>query len=462
MRPVFRWGSTVALTTDKTDCAKPVEARHKHVIIIVSLSLISPVPSHNITFLTHIPMLLSPACLPAHDTTRAANHVHHVLYILQTQRLLLAFAGGSLMAEAALHLLPHLFMPHGDAHHDDRGGGDSHHHDHGHNEKHDTVDTFSLIALGFLATFAIDRFVGRSVVPGHNVVVAPGKAVGHTPTAPTAAALDDVVVGEAEGAGAVNATGDVVADVTADEDTEAEDMGVAGTVAEHAAARRALAEEAEEPLDEEAIAEKAVAGYVAVQTPSSDATAAEVTAENTTETVATTKDEQEEPTKAETEPTGTGTTSETEEKNAEFPLSEESLAINSATTGKESSAATEAPAAQEPASAAVTDQEKAHLPVEDPIANTVDVMPILPDGDASVKTTSDEITVAAAAATAVSSSHPKNDQPELTLYGNPKTSVEAMIVSEEEAGGDGDPPKVELLKGGETADHGEICFHGTK
>ncbi|CAM9818788.1 unnamed protein product [Scytosiphon promiscuus] len=54
------------------------------------------------------------------------------------------------MAEAALHLLPHLFMPH----HDD---------DHGHGDGHKPLgDACTLIAVGFLAAFAIDRFVGVS------------------------------------------------------------------------------------------------------------------------------------------------------------------------------------------------------------------------------------------------------------------------------------------------------------
>ncbi|CAN0185904.1 unnamed protein product [Ectocarpus sp. 8 AP-2014] len=61
------------------------------------------------------------------------------------QRLLLAFAGGGLMAEAALHLLPHLFLPKHD------------HDDHGHES---LADACTLIAVGFLAAFAIDRFVG--------------------------------------------------------------------------------------------------------------------------------------------------------------------------------------------------------------------------------------------------------------------------------------------------------------
>ncbi|CAM9879696.1 unnamed protein product, partial [Hapterophycus canaliculatus] len=66
----------------------------------------------------------------------------------QTQRLLLAFAGGGLMAEAALHLLPHLFMPH---HDDDHGN---------HGDVHKPLgDACTLIAVGFLAAFAIDRFV---------------------------------------------------------------------------------------------------------------------------------------------------------------------------------------------------------------------------------------------------------------------------------------------------------------
>ena len=54
------------------------------------------------------------------------------------------------MAEAALHLLPYLFMPHDDHH------GDSHHHQH----NDGLGDSCKLIALGFLAAFAIDRFAG--------------------------------------------------------------------------------------------------------------------------------------------------------------------------------------------------------------------------------------------------------------------------------------------------------------
>ena len=48
------------------------------------------------------------------------------------------------MAEAALHLLPHLFMPH---------------HDHDKHDSHGGLgDACTLIAVGFLAAFAIDRF----------------------------------------------------------------------------------------------------------------------------------------------------------------------------------------------------------------------------------------------------------------------------------------------------------------
>lgn len=60
------------------------------------------------------------------------------------------------MAEAALHLLPHLFMPH-----DSHGDNDHHGSDHGHGHH---GSTYALIALGFLATFAVDRFVGRTVM----------------------------------------------------------------------------------------------------------------------------------------------------------------------------------------------------------------------------------------------------------------------------------------------------------
>ncbi|CAN0505839.1 unnamed protein product, partial [Laminaria digitata] len=78
---------------------------------------------------------------------------------MQTQRLLLAFAAGGLMAEAALHLLPHLFLPphvsrahegenHDSHHHDDHG---NHHDDHGnHHDGHGGVDVYMLIAVGFL------------------------------------------------------------------------------------------------------------------------------------------------------------------------------------------------------------------------------------------------------------------------------------------------------------------------
>ncbi len=52
------------------------------------------------------------------------------------------------MAEAALHLLPHLFMP---KHHGEASGGDGH---------EGLADACTLIAAGFLAAFAIDRFGG--------------------------------------------------------------------------------------------------------------------------------------------------------------------------------------------------------------------------------------------------------------------------------------------------------------
>lgn len=61
------------------------------------------------------------------------------------------------MAEAALHLLPHLFMPHDHGDH----GGDHHHHDeHGHSVRDALGDSCTLIAVGFLTAFAIDRFIG--------------------------------------------------------------------------------------------------------------------------------------------------------------------------------------------------------------------------------------------------------------------------------------------------------------
>lgn len=83
----------------------------------------------------------------------------------QTQRLLLAFAWGGLMAEAALHTLPHIFLPHPSHDHDDRGssapaahGGYTH--DPRHVDAFDGPDAFALIAFGFLLTFAIDRVAG--------------------------------------------------------------------------------------------------------------------------------------------------------------------------------------------------------------------------------------------------------------------------------------------------------------
>lgn len=81
------------------------------------------------------------------------------------------------MAEAALHLLPHLFMPHGshDHHGNDHGGG---HHG-------PLVDTYALIALGFLATFAIDRFVGRGTT------TLSGDSVGTESKSMTRAAITD-------------------------------------------------------------------------------------------------------------------------------------------------------------------------------------------------------------------------------------------------------------------------------
>ena len=80
---------------------------------------------------------------------------------VQIQRLLLAFAGGGLMAEAALHLLPHLFLPpHDGGAHGDEKHGDHHHGDSRHHEEQGGVDAYTLIAVGFLAAFAIDRFVG--------------------------------------------------------------------------------------------------------------------------------------------------------------------------------------------------------------------------------------------------------------------------------------------------------------
>lgn len=68
------------------------------------------------------------------------------------------------MAEAALHLLPHLFMPHDDDHH-----RDSHHHQH----DDGLGDSCKLIALGFLTAFAIDRFAGgRKKKPAETAVPA--------------------------------------------------------------------------------------------------------------------------------------------------------------------------------------------------------------------------------------------------------------------------------------------------
>lgn len=103
------------------------------------------------------------------------------MYRSQTQRLLLAFAGGGLMAEAALHLLPHLFAPH---------HGHGHGHEGEHHDEQGFVDTFMLIAAGFLATFAIDRFGGRKAddfSPRHGGVhVSKGVDV----KAPVAAASD--------------------------------------------------------------------------------------------------------------------------------------------------------------------------------------------------------------------------------------------------------------------------------
>lgn len=79
------------------------------------------------------------------------------------------------MAEAALHLLPHLFMPHDDDHHH----GDSHHHQH----NDGLGDSCKLIALGFLAAFAIDRFAGgKKKNPSETAVPAMEASVAGDPT----------------------------------------------------------------------------------------------------------------------------------------------------------------------------------------------------------------------------------------------------------------------------------------
>ena len=100
------------------------------------------------------------------------------------------------MAESALHLLPHLFLPH--------GGGDSHHH-----HEHDGLGrTCELIALGFLAAFAIDRFVGGKKTkkagsggPGHAASVAESPA---SAAAEAEGSARDVA-GAAEGSAAAGA-----------------------------------------------------------------------------------------------------------------------------------------------------------------------------------------------------------------------------------------------------------------
>eukprot|EP00903_Cladosiphon_okamuranus_P020521 g18838.t1 len=102
----------------------------------------------------------------------------------RTQRLLLAFAGGGLMAEAALHLLPHLFMPH-------HGHDDKHPHD-GHGG---LGDACTLIAVGFLAAFAIDRFFSARQ---HQQQRAHGENNGGAETAVAHAAAETAAVHTAE------------------------------------------------------------------------------------------------------------------------------------------------------------------------------------------------------------------------------------------------------------------------
>lgn len=90
------------------------------------------------------------------------------------------------MAEAALHLLPHLFMPHDDHDHH----GDSHHQQH----NDGLGDSCKLIALGFLVAFAIDRFAG-------------GKKKKKKPSGTAVPAIEAPVAGDAterDGAGVVD------------------------------------------------------------------------------------------------------------------------------------------------------------------------------------------------------------------------------------------------------------------
>ncbi|CAM9804760.1 unnamed protein product [Ectocarpus sp. 4 AP-2014] len=132
------------------------------------------------------------------------------------QRLLLAFAGGGLMAEAALHLLPHLFLPK---------------HDHDDNGHESLANACTLIAVGFLAAFAIDRFVGVRQQRQQGAAAAPaeGKEEAAAGTQEEATAVAQEEAAAVTAAAHAAATAAVLSDsgeaVTAGETTDANSEG---------------------------------------------------------------------------------------------------------------------------------------------------------------------------------------------------------------------------------------------
>lgn len=133
------------------------------------------------------------------------------------------------MAEAALHLLPHLFMPH-------HGHDDKHHDGNGHNG---LGDACTLIAVGFLAAFAIDRFFSARQHQQHRQQKHKETDSGaETAAVHVAAALavlrggSDAALTEDTIAAAADGTGDTAAPIAGSEEHNADGGGEAEAEAE--------------------------------------------------------------------------------------------------------------------------------------------------------------------------------------------------------------------------------------
>lgn len=277
------------------------------------------------------------------------------------------------MAEAALHLLPHLFMPH-DAHDDHGHHGSDHGHGHGHDHH---ANTYSLIALGFLATFAVDRYVGRSVV--------------HTRASAAAAAA-------------------VVASVSLKEGVASAD---GGTIADDHRGRHSSSDGS--------TATNTEGDLSSTETPETEVTSATASASTADPS-----------TQRENQPPADEATAVVEAQEQQAPV---------ATVRTGSSAAADTVSA-----GAVADEA---LPSVPPRANTS------PDIDEAAVATpvksSPETTTKTEPATGETEGEETNSQPELTLYGNPKTPV---VEQEEPAAASSPVPAGE--DGGAADSEGEL------